>query len=506
MTPASSAPLTAAAVARILAYVGARTGLIFSPARHAAAEAAIVAERRRCARSWDEYERLLATRDDTFDALVDAITIGESYFFRDTPQLDVLRREVLPEIATRRPGESAIRMWSAGCACGEEPYSLAILAHEQGLDRRTHVLGTDLSATRLAAAVRARYGRWSLRGMDEETIERHFRRRDTQFELLPQLRALVHFEQLNLADLGRGGASSPREIDLVLCRNVLIYVDAETVARVVRALFGALAPHGWLLLGASDPVVSDFVDCEVVMTTAGLAYRPRRGVSGRTALPPASATVGPALAEAASECTVGGNTVSRPSAARDGQASDAPAIAMSTCDTSAIPETVAPLLEEAARAHDAAQYADAVRHARRYLALGGAEARAWVLLVRALANDGALAEAGKACAAAMERHPLSAELAYLHAVLLTHADRHEESAAAARRAVYLDRTLSVAHVVLGDALSRIGDNEGARRAYRTAERLLSATRPGSTVSAAEDVAAARLGAAVAARLVLRGDP
>jgi chemotaxis protein methyltransferase CheR len=152
-------------------------------------------------------------------------------------------------------------------------------------------------------------------------------------------------------------------------------------------------------------------------------------------------------------------------------------------------------------AYGAGDYERAAALARRALAGarqadGGAAARdeegMWIVLVRSLANLGRLAEAGEACAAALDRIVLSAELTYLHAVLLAQGGRHAESARAARRALYLDRRLVVAHLALGEALAALADAAGARRSFRNAAALLAAIPPDAPVPGADGEPAARL--------------
>ncbi len=122
----------------------------------------------------------------------------------------------------------------------------------------------------------------------------------------------------------------------------------------------------------------------------------------------------------------------------------------------------------------------------------GGDPELWVLQVRALANQGDLESAGRACALALERHDTWPELVYLHAVLLGEGGWHVEAARAARRALYLDPRLAVAHLALGGALARLGDGVGAQRAFRNAERLLTGMPPDATVQGADGAPAARL--------------
>jgi chemotaxis protein methyltransferase CheR len=122
----------------------------------------------------------------------------------------------------------------------------------------------------------------------------------------------------------------------------------------------------------------------------------------------------------------------------------------------------------------------------------GSDAAPWILLVRSLANQGELDAAGRACAAGLDHHRTSAELAYLHAVLLAEAGTHAEAAAAARRAIYLDRRMVVAHLTLGGALARLGETGGACRAFANAQRLLAGMPPDAVVPASDGERAGRL--------------
>jgi chemotaxis protein methyltransferase CheR len=292
------------------------------------------------------------------------------------------------------------------------------------------------------------------------------------------VRNAVQFGYLNLAEDAypslSGGTSG---LDLVLCRNVLIYFDGETVARVAARLLDGLSGDGWLLLGASDPPLADLVPCEVVVTDAGLAYRrPRSGA--RVAPRPAPKADSPAHTPPprAPFLVADPPRASRPAAL-------------------AVPPAPPPDAREARGAYAERDFGRAAELATRLVRDGGIAGgmpEVWVLLVRALANQGSLADAGRACATALDRHRTSAELAYLHAVLLGEGGRPAEAAAAARRALYLDRGLVPGHLALGGALARLGDADGARRAYRNAVRLLCLMAPDREVPAADGERAGRL--------------
>lgn len=471
MTPA--ARLAPQVVHAAEEFVRRRTGLVFPASRRSALEAGLhTAMRRAGLTDADAYLGQVDVQPELLDDLVGEITVGETYFFREPGQFAVIREEILPTLLSARSPERPLRFWSAGCASGEEPYSLAILVRELGLGGDVHIVGTDLSRAALAKAVRGRYTRWSLRGVPDDVAHTYFTPAGNHFELAPAVRAAADFRYLNLADDTYPSLSTGVwGMDLIVCRNVLIYFDAETVARVAHRLIDSLSENGWLLLGASDPMLTDLVPCEVVVTGAGLAYR--RAAVGRLVLPTAAAQppVEPFSAPVAEPPPlVPAEAVEREHHAAD-DADDA---------------------EAAVRCYATRDYARAVEYAERVVRRNGSEATPWIVLVRAHANRGDLAAAGRACAAALERHAGAAELHYLHAVLLTEAERIADAAAAARRALYLDRGLVVAHLALGGALARLGDADGARRAFRNAERLLVALPPEAVVPASDGEPAGRL--------------
>ncbi|MDB4898535.1 MAG: putative chemotaxis protein methyltransferase, partial [Gemmatimonadetes bacterium] len=222
----------------------------------------------------DALRDAVQTRGDARDALLAELTVGESYFFRESGQLDILRTEILPELRTRRGVDRPLRLWSAGCASGEEPYTVAIMLREEGWPHPARLLATDVAVPRLDAARRRRYTKWALRGVSEQRIDRWFERKGALFQLDETIRAAVDFRPLNLiADDYPSPANATDAQDVILCRNVLIYFDMAAVERIAAGLLASLAPDGWLLLGASDPPLAGLVPCEVVLTSGGVAYR-----------------------------------------------------------------------------------------------------------------------------------------------------------------------------------------------------------------------------------------
>lgn len=272
----SLAPADLDALAQLLER---RIGLRLPPSRHPDLLAATqkVLARHRLATSARPVE-VLASNARALEALVSAITIGETYFFRDASQLDLLRERVIPQLRAMRGPGHVLRLWSAGCASGEEAYTLAALMQESGAGP-FRVLGTDVCNESLERARRASYGEWSLRGEGRQRMSPFLQPAGDRWSVLPVLGSLVEFRPHNLAVAGSGW-SALRGMDLILCRNVLIYFGAETVSEVAARLFDCLAPGGVLLAGPSDPLLGPHAGFATEITPHGLAYRRQTKAAG----------------------------------------------------------------------------------------------------------------------------------------------------------------------------------------------------------------------------------
>ena len=183
--------------------------------------------------------------------VVEAMSTHETSFFRDLLPFRQLEEKVLPSLMRNRDDKS-IRIWSAGCASGQEAYSVAMLLHDMGIAHqgwKYDILATDISHQVLEKAKAAIYtGFEAQRGVPAATLLRHFNRCDEEWVLKPHIREVVKFRQLNLLD----GVGHLGQFDLILCRNVLIYFDAATRLTVLSDLRASLKVDGLLMLGAAE--------------------------------------------------------------------------------------------------------------------------------------------------------------------------------------------------------------------------------------------------------------
>jgi chemotaxis protein methyltransferase CheR len=192
--------------------------------------------------------------------LVAAITVGESYFFRDKNQMHLLKNKLLPQLIKRKSQDLSLKIWSAGCSTGEEIYTLAMLVTELVPNIDTwdlYLLGTDINAAALEKATAGIYGQWPMRSIPEKYIQRYFLKDNRKYILSRKIRDLVQFKYLNLCDNSYPSIiDGTFAVDLILCRNVLIYFDNELVAKIMKKISACMAANAYLILGASDPIVT----------------------------------------------------------------------------------------------------------------------------------------------------------------------------------------------------------------------------------------------------------
>jgi chemotaxis protein methyltransferase CheR len=221
--------------------------------------------------------------------LVEAMAITETCFFRDGHPFEVLREAVLPELVRRRAGVRRLNIWSAACASGQEPYSVALLLRQHfpdlsGWDVR--LIASDLSGAMLERARRGRYSELEIsRGLPPELVQAHFEKRENGWQIRDDIRRLVECRPINLS----GAWPELPPLDLVLLRNVLIYFDVPTRQQVLGRVRRVLQPGGYLLLGGAETTHSlddDFIPVSFGRTSF---FRLRRdqaeGPEGRQTVP-----------------------------------------------------------------------------------------------------------------------------------------------------------------------------------------------------------------------------
>ncbi|MEO0648555.1 MAG: CheR family methyltransferase [Cyanobacteria bacterium J06650_10] len=251
-----------------------RTGLTFKPLERSVLEQKIMTRVKALNYPFPEaYYQLLsessAASQQEWLHLSEQLTNGESFFFRDRGQFSVLKQQILPELIERQSVEKVLRICSAGCATGEEAYSLAILVdallRERAQDIEqwdVRIDGVDLNAAAIAQAKTGMYRPWSLRGLSDEQKQTYFTQIENCFHIQPRFKARVRFQPLNLVQDelipdelisdGEREREGTQAFDLIVCRNVFIYFTKDAIAKVIHKFYQALRPQGYLLTGHAE--------------------------------------------------------------------------------------------------------------------------------------------------------------------------------------------------------------------------------------------------------------
>lgn len=288
--------ITGEDIARLRSVVAARLGLVFFDS-HLDHLAEALRRRLRSTASPDvatylERVRVARLSDPEMGELANELTVGETYFFRHPDHFHAFAEVALPQRLEGRSADKPVSILAAGCASGEEPYSLAILACER-LGRipaeEVRITGIDVSPALLDRAVQARYSDWSLRATPVERRQRYFRQEGRQYVLDERIRSMVSFQLRNLLDEDPA-FWGPEAFDIIFFRNVAIYFSSETTKAVIGRLAHSLAPGGFLFLGPSETLRGLSNEFHL-LHTHGTFYYQRRGPGE---LPPAPVRVEPA--------------------------------------------------------------------------------------------------------------------------------------------------------------------------------------------------------------------
>ncbi len=472
----------AAEIERFRQFVGERLGLHFDDTKLQHLRDALSDRMRALGhRDFDTYEgRLRGSGSEEIRALADALTVGETYFFRYWDHFRAFVEVVLPERVTARGPQRRLRILSAGCASGEEAYSLAILIRERlpVLESwKVDIVGIDVNPRAVAKAVKGRYSTWSLRDTSAEVRDRYFRSDGRELELDRAVCSMASFEERNLVEdddaFWREGA-----FDAVFCRNVCMYFRPEVMRAVVSRIARALLPGGFLFLGHAETLRGMAEDFDLRHTHETFYYQ-RRGTIQAGAPRPAIARLEAKAAHvplAAALLLPDTSWVAAIQRASDRVAELHGAKGSATCESSPPAPTVdtrsPPDLSTAIELLRQDRFGDAIDLLQ---ALPEASKTApGVQLLRAvlLTNSGGHDEAERVCHQILGADELSAGAHYVLALCREHAGDREAAIDHNKVASQLDSAFAMPRLRLGILARRSGDVESARAELRRALALL----------------------------------
>jgi chemotaxis protein methyltransferase CheR len=421
------------------------------------------------------------------ETLASYLTVGETYFFREKQSLEVLEGNILPELIRARVGSSrAIRIWSAGCATGEEPYSLAIvLSRLMGLKKwNVEILATDLNSKSLRKASEGIYGEWSFRGIPAwirgayfEAVERN------SWAIKRGIKKMVSFAQLNLMDdTYLPLTNDPNGFDLIFCRNVLMYFTPEGMRKVIRQLHRSLATDGWLIVSPTETSQELFSEFAAVTFGGVTLYRKSATLSSTAIAVPVFDEYSPGIQ--LPEWTMPAQELARIPGGEPSQ--EAP-------DQACLESVATPAsYEQALELYEQGRFEDMERVIVALLLQDGDHASATLLLARSYANRGQLAAALVWCEKAIAADKMAARAYYLRATILQEQDSIPEALLTLKQAVYAEPQFVLGHLSLGNLALKRGKRRESEKHFENVLLLLAQYKPEDIVPESEGLSAGRL--------------
>jgi len=424
----------------------------------------------------EAYLKLLTTcshDSPLLEHLIAGVTIGETYFFRDKNQMRLLQDSVLPAIikTKRGNGDLAIRIWSAGCASGEEIYTIAMLLYEMLPDLEAwtlHLLGTDINTAVLQKAKLGFYSEWSMRSITDYFKRRYFVEESHKYSINEKIRDVVTFSYLNLNDMTYPSIfNGTNAQDLILCRNVLIYFDNEHVVNLMRKFNASLVEGGYLLLGASDPINIKGTDLVFHYREGTLFSRPTEEQKNEIIIPPS--------VKLAARKTPKIHVRNKPIARESTSHASKPIQAVN-------PALIEKLFAES-RWQEALDVINANEKKSSYLLSASATA---------LANLGKLTLAVNCCQKSLALDSTDKQTYFTLAMILIELNRLSEAEAALRKTLYLDHNFVIGHFQLGLLLLKNKQYDPGLKCLRNALEIVRTQDPSQPVAGFQELNYGRL--------------
>ncbi|USR90708.1 tetratricopeptide repeat protein [Phormidium yuhuli AB48] len=432
--------------------------------------------------------------------LIRRLVVTESYFFRDRGQFELLRSRLLPEILVKRRNIAAqngqrpqLKIWSAACASGEEPYSLAIVLWEL-LNDRDHwdlqIIGTDINDESLAVARRGEYSAWSFRQVDASIQRQYFQQQGDRYRLNPEIRRLVTFKGLNLvSDAFPDVNLNLYDLDLILCRNVFIYFEPAAIEQVLEKFYDSLSLGGYLIAAHAElqssgnhqfhsqlfPQSVVYQRCDR-LEHQGLRSLPTQISPPRTYPTPPQTVPLPVLPQPSPIIPL--NPVARPVMPRVEQRERV--------------EGEPAHWQEAQQQFQASAYPQAIHTAEQVLSQHPRHVEAYLLIARAYANLGEHQKAVYYCLQALEIDSLAVRPHYLLAHLYDAQGQINRAKQVLKKIIYLAPKMPLAYLELAQIYRLEGDLQRAQRMEESAVNILRSLPPNTPMDVDAQLTAGQL--------------
>jgi len=385
---------------------------------------------------------LLPMTHEHVEILTAHLAVNETYFWREPETFDALEQRILPELICSRQEGKRIRIWSAGCSTGEEPYSIAIALHRaipQLKDWNLTILATDINSRILHKAAAGVFSRWSFRHSPQWLKDKYFSRvEDDMFEIIPEIKRMVKFGYLNLADdVFPSPLNETNALDIIFCRNVLMYFSEKRCRQVVSGLFNSLIQNGYLVVSASElslPSLSKFTAMNypgmVLFQKTAKDLNMQQQISGEAPI-------------------------------------HTPRVYPWQVSSANIIEEVEIVQKDDHTSEEQMRF------------------------IRVYANQGKIDMAIHTCEKAIAADKLNPGLHYLYATVLQENNKLDEAATSLKRAVYLDPNFVLSYYSLGKIYQRLGNVQGADKCTEIVMTILNTYSQDEVLFESEGLTAGR---------------
>jgi chemotaxis protein methyltransferase CheR len=392
--------------------------------------------------------------------LSEHLRVGETYFFREETALSLFREVIIPQIIKQcQDKDKHIRIWSAGCSSGEEPYTLAMILHECIPDLNkwnVSILATDISLLALNKAIHGKYTSWSFRQTDQAIKDKYFIARGKEWEVIPEIKKMVTFARLNLADYSYdAAASNSDQMDMIFCRNVLMYFTPEKAAAAGLRFFNSLVEKGWFISSQVELSEEYFSPFKRINFGNGIFYQ--------KAPKPASANhfnfFDTKLIEIEEPAKYIPGSISLPKPIHQ------------------VAEALEQLSEKA-NSHDPEKlfcrghYQQCADQCLKIFHKTPDNVKNLLLLIKSYANIGKLEEAKTWSEKLLTTQKLSTDSYQFIATIFSELGEYVSAESALKKALYLDHNNVSALLAMGNVMKRQGKTQGASRSFENANEIL----------------------------------
>ncbi len=411
------------------------------------------------------------------EILTTHLTINETYFWREPETFEALEQSILPELIRSRQEKKRIRIWSAGCSTGEEPYSIAIALHRaipQIKDWNITVLATDINPRLLHKAAAGLYSQWSFRNSPQWLKGKYFSlTKENICEIIPEIKRMVKFEYLNLAD---GVFPSPlndtNAMDIIFCRNVLMYFSEKRCSQVVRGLFNSLIQNGYLAVSASELSLQSLSEFTAMNFPGMILFQKiSKNLKVQQQIP----------AEAPIHTPSNYPWQIGPIEPR-----------FRENENKIFPEAeislqIHSMVDKHSVSNARGNYEEAIETPHK----DDQTSEERILFIRAYANQGKIDRALQSCEKAIAADKLNPGLHYLYATILQENNQLDEAVASLKRAIFLDPNFVLSYYSLGKIYQRLGNVKGADKCTENVLTILNTCSQDEILFESEGLTAGR---------------